>query len=298
MKCLRWIDLKLILENKPINLNDFLIKLLKRNKILYFVGLLNEKVRNSSEWIELEKRRKAQLKEMAFFAQEAYRVGLRFLIVKTFKLFPYVPDDIDILIFDNNEKFRLLLTRLMKEGGYFIRKIGTPEITLRKIVGNTYVDLDIHFELAAGKYRYFYKNILWTNRRYIRIDGVSIPASSHRDECLVTVAHAVMKEFMITAADVLQLAMCNSSGYISLIDIYKYGMYACWKAAQISMAKLISTNACLPYRINLPLVIWSYIDNLHYRVVKEVNLKPLIELISFPKAKGIKAFFRLFGEEL
>ncbi len=69
-------------------------------------------------------------------------------LLKTFKLFPYVPDDADILIIEINLMSDLI--NELKKRGYFIRKIGTPEVTIRKVANKTYVDLDIHHKVVAG----------------------------------------------------------------------------------------------------------------------------------------------------
>jgi hypothetical protein len=274
-----------ILLNHVRDINYPIIQALFKNKVLYFAGLLNASVRNSNEWRELARRRKFQLQALREFAEIAEKIGLRYVVIKTFKLFPYVPDDVDILISDYDVWNDLMAELIAK--GYSIRSMGTSEMTVRKAGFFTYVDLDIHHKVAAGEYVYHNNDNLWRNRRELEIGDVKISIASWEDECLLTISHAVMKEFEVLASDLLQVLLGQRKGYIKLDYFHENGHLGTYRVFIRSQRRVISKGLCLPYRIPIWEVLHAYVHHLNHRLKRE-SFSPLKELIRFPKARGIK----------
>ena len=285
---LAWETFLEILAGEREGCDEQLVRSLLANKVLYLAGLRNRRLRETAEWKELDARRKAQLEAIAELAEVAEEAGLQIMVVKTFKLFPYVPDDVDVLLVDGERGE--LVSRLL-EKGYFLRSVGTPELTLRKIVDGTYVDLDIHHKLAAGEYRYIDDSKLWSNRRIVEVNGAKIPAPSWEDECAITVAHAVMKEFQILAADALQFLLCLRKGCLEEGRLKELGLSGAYNAFARALARVLSGKAKLPYRLPFAAASLAYAGNLSARLKRE-GAKPLIELAVFPRAKGIATLFR------
>jgi hypothetical protein len=282
---LSWKMLIKVLAGHDQDITYPLVQALLKNKVLYFAGLVNALVRKSCEWQELARRRNLQLQALREFAEIAEKMGLRYVIIKTFKLFPYVPDDIDILVLDHGRRNDLIAKLTAK--GYFIRSIGTPEITVRKVECSTYVDLDIHDRIAAGDYVYYYNEELWRNRRELEIGCAKLPVPSWEDECLLTIAHAVMKEFEVLVADLLHVLLCQRKGYIRPNHLHETGHLETYRVFMRSLKRAILKEFDLPYRIPMEEVMCAYIHHLNHRLRRE-GLLPLKELIRFPRAKGIK----------
>jgi len=282
---LSWKTLIEILSGRYKDVNYLTMRALLRNKVLYFAGLVNVTIRNSNEWQELARRRNLQLQALREFAEIAEKMGLQYVVIKTFKLFPYVPDDVDILIL-NDDVWNDLISELIAKG-YSIRSIGTSEMTVRKVRFFTYVDLDIHHKVAAGEYVYHNNGNLWRNRRELEIGDVKLPVASWEDECLLTISHAVMKEFEVLASDLLQVLLGQRKGYIKLDYFLENGHLETYRVFIRSQRRVISKGLCLPYRIPIWEVLHAYIHHLNHRLKRE-SFSPLKELVQFPKARGIK----------
>lgn len=282
---LTWNKLKEILHNKNQGVDYSVVKSLLRNKVLYLAGLINVNLRNNEEWKELSRRRKLQLEALAEFSDVAERLGVRYVIVKTFKLFPYVPDDIDILILDSDMIYDIV-SELIKKG-FKVRSKGTLEITLTKVAFKTFVNLDIHSKMAAGEYVYYPSEILWQNARKVVINHARLNVASWDDECVLTIAHAIMKEFEVLASDILQFTLCKKKGYIKFEDLKRTGHVKTYEVFSRIYRMIVQENKTLPHRVSLIEVVLVYMYNVNHRVRAE-KLKPIYELMSFPKAKGIK----------
>jgi len=282
---LSWKTLIEVLLGRYKDGNYLTMRALLRNKVLYFAGLVNVTIRNSNEWQELARRRNLQLQALREFAEIAEKIGLQYVVIKTFKLFPYVPDDVDILVLNNDAWNDLILELIAK--GYYIRSIGTSEMTVRKVRFFTYVDLDLHHKVAAGEYVYHNNDNLWHNRRELEIGDVKIPVASWEDECLLTISHAVMKEFEVLASDLLQVLLGQRKGYIKLDYFHENGHLETYRVFIRSQRRIISKGLCLPYRIPIWEVLHAYVHHLNHRLKRE-SFSPLKELIQFPKARGIK----------
>ncbi|MEM2703345.1 MAG: hypothetical protein QXR45_09305 [Candidatus Bathyarchaeia archaeon] len=272
-----------------------IIEIARLNKVLYQLGQLFPEVQKSGEWLEVSKRRAAQMEELIKFNGAANRVGLRYVVVKTFKFPSYVPDDIDILVHPNSRHLIWdLISILIDKYGYFLRSKGTTEVTVRKPMYGTYVDFDVHGDLGAGPYVYLDTWIVFENSISIELRGESIPAVNQKFEFIICVAHAIMKEFELTLADILTFLYLYP--YMKGVGISKLtknvglknATHAFWRLSQSLVEDILrGKNITLPYRIPLYLTIPAYIENTAYRM-RSSGLKPLKNLLSFPRAKGIK----------
>jgi len=289
---------------KPLNVGyveSEIISIAKINKVLYQLGLYDERIRQYNEWQELHRRRLEQRRAIAEIATIAETKRIDLMIVKTLKPFDYVPDDVDVLVIDENS-IGDLVQELMRRG-YRIRKIGTPEITLRRIVNRTFVDVDVHDKLGAGFYEYIDKHYLWRRRETVEVDEARIAKPNPVDELLITAAHAVLKELKVILADVLHVVASSKDAVLreALRQAERVGLSRALRFLEkvSALALQISEGECeigLKFPLNVPphVVFMAYLENLKHRVEIE-GMKPLKELAKAPSSKGIGTLLRYVG---
>lgn len=301
---------KIIIESlvmrKPLKTDHIsidLIRFAKMNKVLYLLGLYDKRIQRFPEWQELKARREEQKKAMIEVATIAEEHHIDLMVVKTIKPFEYVPDDIDVLVI-NDDTLDTFTNELLRRG-YFLRKKGTPEVTLRKVVGNTFVDLDIHTKLGAGTYEYIDKRYLWKRRTYtLLISDMKVATPNMIDEFLITVAHAIMKELSLTIADILHAISLNKTireeaieqaRKVGLLKATKFLINVANKTLNVVRRSYdLSNKITNPHRVPVPVIIDAYIENITYRL-KTQGLAPLIEIVKIPSSKGIATLLRYIG---
>lgn len=279
---------------------ESIIKIARANKVLYQLGQLFPEVQKSSEWLEVSKRCVAQMEELMKFNKTANEVGLRYIVVKTFRFPGYVPDDIDILVHpDSGHLIWDLISVLIERYGYFLRSRGTTEMTIRKTMHETYVDFDVHVDLGAGPYTYLDARVVFENSTSIKLRSENIPTVNQKLEFIICAAHAVMKEFELTLADVLTfLHLYSSIKGAEILEIAKdLGLMnatcAFWRLSQFLAENiLLGKSIMLPFRIPLHFTVLAYVENTIYKM-KFSGFKPFKDLLSFPRAKGIKKLIGL-----
>jgi len=296
-----------IVERKPLKINHIppdLIYFAKVNKVLFLLGHYDDRIRKTSEWIVIDKRCREQLKTIIEVVELAEKLGIEILIVKTLKPFRYAPDDIDILVIEENNLCMLLDS--LRKRGYILHKKGTPEVTLRKIVNGIIIDLDVHTKMGAGSYEYIDKHYLWKRRIYKNVSDRKITTPNEVDELLITAAHAVMKELMIRLADVAHVLFLDKS----IIEKARQqsmiiGLSRALKALITISYSSIRYSSCynhlnkllyssFPVKVSLQTIISSYQENFMYRL-RTHGLKPVSELIKMPTLKGTSTLLKYIG---
>jgi len=279
---------------------DSIVETAKVNKVLYQVGILFPEVQKSSEWLEISKRRIAQKEELVKFNEVAEAVGLQYVVFKTFRFPDCVPDDIDVLVLPSSKHLiSQLVSKLIHEHGYFVRSKGTTEMTVRKIADGTYVDFDIHDDLGAGPYLYLDSGVVFKNSANMNLGDTSIPVVNREIDLVICAAHALMKEFELTLADVLTFIYSFSSvKSFKVLDVAKRvglanAVYSFWRFSQLIVEDVLSENVMvLPYRIPIYFTLKAYAENMRYQM-KFRGLKPVKNFLMFPRAKGVKKLFGL-----
>jgi len=290
---------------RPLNISYVepeIVSIAKINKVLYQLGLYDERIRRYDEWQELHRRRAEQRRAIAEIAIIAESRRIDLMVVKTFKPFDYVPDDIDVLVIDESA-IGDLLQELMRRG-YYMRKIGTPEITLRRVVNRTFVDVDIHVKLGAGFYEYIDKYYLWRRREIVEVDGAKIAKPNPVDELLIAAAHAVLKELRVLLADALHFIMASKNTILQEAreQARKVGISKTLRFLEnisvitLQLSKDERRSIKLEFPLNVPphVIFVAYLENLKHRVEIE-GTKPLNELVKTPSSKGIATLLRYVG---
>jgi hypothetical protein len=137
--------------------------------------------------------------------------GIRLLPIKTFLQFPYVDDDLDIVIVDND---RLSECReiLLRNGYHYLKSrssLREPKKRFYLPRGGDKNGLRIHLHFAVSWNGVDYLDIkrVWERRKSIKAGDYEIPIPSTEDEILIMAAHAVHENRYILLGEMLQLKL-------------------------------------------------------------------------------------------
>jgi hypothetical protein len=181
------------------------IAIARKNKVFlaFYTGLLNLHLRVPSyakEMAEKEFKRKTLYEEaLAEIAEVAEHENIEFMVFKSIKPFPYVGDDIDVFI-PNNEGFRAFI-ELLRSLGYQSLGEGPPEETMAKRVQGFSIMIDVHRALSASYIPYVDGTRVWERKVKRRFNGFDIFVPSMEDEILILVGHSLLKEFRMNLAE-------------------------------------------------------------------------------------------------
>jgi hypothetical protein len=310
---------------------DFLrssVEFAVRNKVfpLFYEGCLRLGINLPKEADLLmdsyERRWRMQIEEIHLLLDVSEELGIEFLFFKTFKPFRYFPDDVDVLL--RNEKDLYPLIAKLREKGYFILKIGTPEVVLRKI-GNdgAYVDLDIHKRLAVGRLDLFQAENLWQKQAYekFRLEGGRVVVKlSENYEVVREAAYSLLKDFNLSIPGLYFAIYTLMKGNTRTIEkiavnenlLLSLNLYL--HTAHYLACKLFNSEANLqlqfynqstfmmplriirsqlsrkfkvPYPYPIPVITWAYLSKAWLEISRNKNLKVLSQMVKQPSSKGI-----------
>jgi hypothetical protein len=181
------------------------IAIAKKNKVFlaFYIGLTNLHLRvpnYAREMAEKEFKRKTLYEEaLVEIAEAAERENIEFMVFKSIKPFPYVGDDVDVFI-PNNEGFRAFI-ELLRGLGYQSLGGGPPEETVAKRVQGFSIMIDVHRAFSASYIPYVDGARVWRRRVKRRFNGFDIFVPSMEDEILILVGHSLLKEFRMNLAE-------------------------------------------------------------------------------------------------
>jgi hypothetical protein len=145
------------------------------------------------------RRREKQVESAKLLLDIQEKYGVDLIFFKTFRPFNYIPDDVDVLLREEKDLNPLMVA--LKKEGYFLLKVGTPEVVFRKVGKDAYVDLDIHRRLAVGSLDLFEVKRLWQNQAFERIDigdGYRALKLSEDYEVVREAAYSQLKDFNVS----------------------------------------------------------------------------------------------------
>ena len=173
-------------------------------------------------------------------------------MIKFFKPIVYVPSDLDILV---HEKDLGKTISILRDMGFHIQVVEPYCVTL---VNNNGVIVDLYIYPSFSNIIYLDRNILLENTTYLRVDDALIRTLSREAEVLITIAHAVYKENMITLNDYFTITEWFNN---RVVDLAKASRIL--PAVSIVLEYLVMITKGLveaPVRINLPRLMLVYID--------------------------------------
>ena len=258
------------------------------------------------------RRQRQQQREVIFLTELCNKMKIEFFFFKTHRPFTYIPDDIDIVLRQPEELGAL--TKALLENGYHVLKVGTPEVTMRKMIDNTRIDLDIHTTVSVGHLRLMGNDRVWENVTSNRIDDFAIPALNTRCEIVIAAAYALLKDFTVTipvlyiatdallnqnvrelelmakeeALNVPLQILLNTAGNINAIlwpEIEQADSSSNWLIDRIIDADL-RRGLSLPYAFPGFVVAYAYLSKARSEIERH-NMGVIGELIRQPSSRGI-----------
>jgi hypothetical protein len=317
-------DFSTVTEDFLMSSVEFAVK----NKVfpLFYEGCLRLSINLPKEADLLmnsyERRWRMQIEEVGLLLDISEELGVELMFFKTFKPFKYFPDDIDVLL--RNEKDLQPLIAKLRDKGYFILTIGTPEVTLRKIGnGGAYVDLDIHKRLAVGHLDLFQAEDLWQRQAYEKFrleNGRMAVKLSESYEVVREAAYSLLKDFNLSIPGLYLAIYTLMKGNLETIEkiainenlLLPLNFYL--HTAYYIACKLFNSEANLqpqfneqspfivplriirsqlsrkfkvPYPYPIPVITWAYLSKAWLEISRNKNLKVLSQMVKQPSSKGI-----------
>ena len=187
------------------NFSQFL-KLAKKNKVSFlFLKNVKSKVANFPEslFLSYEEQYNNAVGLTKFVAAHLKEAHVPYTFFKTIKPFPYLPSDVDVLLFSNND-----LTKVIKslenqgckvlDGDAYGVTMYSPEYNL---------NIDLTTQIAVTGLSYVDKFSLLDHVVNADFHGTKIRSLSPASDLLVVTAHSILKEQMFTLSDYYFLVM-------------------------------------------------------------------------------------------
>lgn len=288
------------------------IELLRYNKVLVAMAEFMSKCYSYTDCI-LEQR----MHRYMTYYNESRRIFSVFdrerlpaLCFKTFNPVPKDLADVDILLRDSESLE--IAEKLLAKLGYRRRKIGLEQHLWSIIKSGVTVDIELHTEVAAASFIYYPKDILFKRSEWCA--DIIIP--SPLDSLLISVAHAVIKDFFVTLVDVLNFEVTVRQYKIDLNRLFdeaaRYGLKLplevffnmmhplnsdMYKKRRAS--RLLSTRVDkYPLRPGIPAVLLAYLPLTVSKLKRESVKEVFNQVVHLPSGKGIDFFVKfLFGGE-
>jgi hypothetical protein len=205
-----------IAVGNAINL-EYLLAWAKFNGVLYVMSIALEKAAPEGSFkMAIQKVVDDQRSKMDDLVKETrelialcQRNGLNLIPMKTFLQFPYVDDDLDIILVENDNIARCRGLLEENEYRYLKSRSSLREPKKRfyfpKGEDNSGLRIHLHWAVSWNGVDYLDIRTVFARRREINVDGCKIPIPSVEDEILIMAAHAVHENRYILLGEMLQL---------------------------------------------------------------------------------------------
>lgn len=206
-------------ESEKIGNFKYILERAKMNGVLFLLASYLERraayISGDSRINKVYEEQRLMAIEMAEVAHELIALfegeEIRLLPIKTFLQFPYVDDDLDIVIVDND---RLSDCReiLLRNGYRYLKSrssLREPKKRFFLPKGGDKKGLRIHLHFAVSWNGVDYLDIkrVWERRRSIKVGDYEMPIPSTEDEILIMAAHSVHENRYILLGEMLQLKL-------------------------------------------------------------------------------------------
>jgi hypothetical protein len=222
---------RLFNENSEIDFKDlrnfaYLLAWAKMNGVLYALSLaMQKKVTHTRLKGEIEKVVENQREKAEELVAAAHALitlcehhGLHLIPMKTFLQFPYVGDDLDIILVENERVARC--RALLEEKAYrYLKSRSSLREPKKRFyfapgVDNSGLRLHLHWAVSWNGVDYLDIKTVYKRRRQIQVKGHAIPIPSVEDEILIMAAHAVHENRYILLGEMIQLERLTQHGHI------------------------------------------------------------------------------------
>ena len=251
-------------EEKELKLIKLTVKDLAgmalKNKVLPFftlklkkLGLDNLLPKHIKERAErLERKFKIYFDLIDKLSKIAYNQGFNYAIVKSIKPYPYVGDDIDVLV--DAKDYRNFIKSIVKKLDFKIEGHGPAETTLYKHFEGFKLMIDVHHKLAASTLSYVdtYNVLKTKQKKLVCFNGDSIETYVPSPEyaILISSAHAILKELRINLADILDVWFMSNQANLQIL--YKIAKNEGLMETLKTIRNYVNTTLSPQKTINLP----------------------------------------------
>jgi hypothetical protein len=182
-----------------------MFNLARKNKLLdLYLDHLPEAIKDHVYIKEIINKRRRQEEAWHRTLTETIKVlneiGVKYAVFKTLKSFHFLPNDIDILIFDERSLEYAKVTLVSM--GY---KLGKPEPYVVSLNSPHGIEVELHKNLSVSYIVYLDKSVLKPYVTIKNINGISALTLDPIAELLCTIAHSIFKENMIVLADFIDM---------------------------------------------------------------------------------------------
>lgn len=184
---------------KDINLND-LLRHARKNKVLFYLLRRIDRVPLPLFSLKntLETKYSKILEIIQVVSEKLEEEGVKYCVFKTLRPIPYVPPDMDILIFKKDDMDRAM--RIIKEEfPGRIHSIANFDRSLYIERDDFYIDL--YGEIHVADFTYISKNHLKSHLTTTKVEGKSVKVLEPEYEMISLVGHAIFKEQVVTLLD-------------------------------------------------------------------------------------------------
>lgn len=275
------------------------LQLATRNKVSYYFAkrVLQDKLELDGSLkaiVELGERNIAKVRETLKFVSSLFtHMGLEFLVIKTLKGFPFITEDIDIIVKERDYQCatHVLESRgASKNSGRLINVIfnlglGVPDYKLKELL-----KLDLYKTIPYPGLKSFDEEFLWRNPRLVDIYDVRCLVPSCEADLLTLISSTLFTDAKFTLLDFLYI---NSlfENTLNFEETFEQTQKYRWDTQFLKLVSVLQTMQKRIYRSEfIPSdVIFPFEASL------SIILPSLIGLIQFKEAQEPTSLFSTFA---
>jgi len=182
------------------NVLDFL-QIAEQNKIpllfLRTVADILEDNPTKSILLRYEEKYKKVLDFITFIAYLLEKREIHYTLFKTLKPFPYVPSDVDVLLWSDEDLKKVVVT--LKAEGHLVLERDVYGVTM--FSPSLGMNIDLTTQVAVSGLVYMNKKLLFGHMSELEVDGTIVQTLKPYADLLAVAAHSVFKEQMYTLSD-------------------------------------------------------------------------------------------------
>lgn len=194
--------MRLRIENVPT-----FLQIAEKNKIpLFFLRRIGSGVDASpciSTLLRYEQRYQKTFNLVKFVAGILEKEKISYTFFKTLKPFPYVPSDVDILLWSNKD-LKTLEERLKSKDCISLKK---DAYGLTMFSPSHNLNIDLTTQIAVSGMVYINKELIFDHVKELDVYGNVVRTLEPSAELLAVIAHSVFKEQMFTLSDYYTLVL-------------------------------------------------------------------------------------------
>jgi len=194
------------------------VRMAYRNKVLYHslrnlkkLGLANTDMPCYMDQLEAFGDRQYTKLSRTLEAVNAVLGKEAYLLLKTYRTYPYITHDIDVLV----ENLRWAKELFEKEGFMLLPNLDKHKLSL---VQKGFLEIELHEDVCWGSLRFVDKEVLWSNIREKEVADVKTCVPGVEGDILTYLAHMNFQQYQILLGDLLYVYTLLSKADWKLIE--------------------------------------------------------------------------------